>query len=148
MKRLIFILTILMALNSQAQQYSTAIGLKGGYAFQGGGGINLKHFLGGSSAVEATLGGGTNTIWIQGLYERNQNLSHDFEWYYGFGGNLGLRKLDSNTNLILGADAVLGLEYTFDDFPLNLAVDTGPSIIIVSDFDFGWGGRFAVRYAF
>jgi hypothetical protein len=146
MKRLVYLAFILTSFTSQAQSYSTAIGLKGGYVFNGGGGVNVKHFFAGSSALEVTLGGGSNNLWIQGLYERNQALSNDFEWYYGFGGNFGLRKLDLNTNLVLGADAVLGLEYTFRDFPLNLAVDTGPSFIIVSDFDFGWGGRFAVRY--
>ncbi len=153
MKRLIFIVTILMAFSSQAQQYSTAIGLKGGFSFNGGGGINLKHFLGGSSAVEVSVGGGSRHIWLQGLYERNQELSHGVEWYYGFGGDIGLFTnggYDSKypSGLFLGADGVIGVEYTFEDFPLNLALDTGPTLRVIPYVGFGWGGGLAARYAF
>ena len=152
MRTLIFIVASFVVFNSQAQQYSTAIGIKGGYAFQSGGGINAKHFLGGASAIEVTLGGGARHIWLQALYERNQELSHGVEWYYGFGGDLG-----SFTNggyngysngLFIGVDGVVGVEYTFEEFPLNLALDTGPTLRVIPYVGFGWSGGLAVRYAF
>ena len=153
MRTLIFIVACLFVFTGQAQQYSTAIGFKGGFSYNGGAGINAKHFLGGSSAVEISLGGGSRHIWLQGLYERNQDLTHGVEWYYGFGGDIGLftnggYDTQYSSGLFIGIDGVVGVEYTFEDFPLNLALDTGPTLRVIPYVSFGWGGGLAVRYAF
>jgi hypothetical protein len=41
----------------------------------------------------------------------------------------------------------LGIEYTFNNIPLNLALDSGPIVQVLPQIGFGWGGGLAVRYA-
>jgi hypothetical protein len=157
MKKLILAVFVSLATCSFGQQYSTAIGLKGGYNFNGGASLNLKHFLGGSSAVEASLGGGSHHLWLQGLYEKNSALSDGFEWYWGIGGDLGFwtngysyysKKNDHYYSGVWGGlDGVLGIEYTFKEFPLNLALDMGPTVRLFPYVGFGWSGGFAARFA-
>jgi hypothetical protein len=63
-------------------------------------------------------------------------------------GNYGRTDIESQTGFWVGLDGTIGLEYTFDVVPINLALDTGPSMRIVPDVKFGWMAGFAVRYAF
>ncbi|NBR13349.1 MAG: hypothetical protein EBQ94_12585 [Flavobacteriales bacterium] len=134
-----------------SQNYKTAVGIKGG--FPGYGSLNGKHLFGSKSAIEASIGGGSNTIWVQGLYEIVNPLDDKFNWYYGAGPDFGFFSSKSiitgerNSNFILGVSALIGIEYTFEDFPLNLALDTGPSLSLVPSAGFNWGGAVAVRYA-
>ncbi len=148
---------LFLGFGTYAQQYNTAIGIKGGYYYNGGGSLNLKHFLGGSSAVEVSLGGGSRHLWLQGLFEKNQALSDGLEWYWGIGGDLGFwtngyeyysKKHDRYYGGTWGGiDAVIGLEYTFQQFPLNLAADMGPTVRLFPYVGFGWGGGIAARFA-
>lgn len=157
MRRILFILTLTLSALSYGQQYNTAIGIKGGYHYFGGASLNLKHFLGGSSAIEASIGGGPRHLWFQALYERNQALSQGFEWYWGIGGDLGIwsggysyyhPKHDKYySGMWAGADAVLGIEYTFKEIPINIALDMGPTIRLFPYVGFGWAGGFAIRFA-
>jgi hypothetical protein len=157
MKKVLFILALISINYSFGQQYKTAIGIKGGYNFSSGASLNLKHFLGGSSAIEVSVGGGPHHLWLQGLYERNQALSKGFEWYWGLGGDLGFwsngykyysKKYDHYYSGVWGGfDGVLGIEYTFQEIPLNLALDMGPTIRLFPYVGFGWAGGFALRFA-
>jgi len=153
MNRFILVMFCLIASSSFSQSYTTAAGLKGAYYFNGGAALNVKHFLGSNNAIEACLGGGSRHIWLQGLYERNNELTHGLEWYYGFGADLGVFTnggyvAEYSSGLFMGVDGVVGIEYTFEVFPLNLALDTGPSLRLLPYVGFGWGGGFAARYAF
>jgi hypothetical protein len=91
MRKIVFIASLLISAFSFSQSYKTAIGLKGGYP--GYGSLNIKHYLNGSSAIEASIGG-----------------------------------------------------YTFQNLPINICLDTGPSIQVVPQFGFAWGGGCAIRY--
>ena len=136
---------------SYSQNYKTAIGVKGGYP--GYGSLNGKHFLNSKTAIEGSIGGGTNTLWLQGLYELNFSLEQGLNWYAGGGANVGFYSFkntitnERTSNMILGLNGILGIEYTFEDFPLNVALDTGPNLRIINSFGFGWGAGIAVRYA-
>jgi hypothetical protein len=136
---------------SYSQNYKTAIGIKGGYP--GYGSLNGKHFLNSKTAIEGSIGGGTNTLWLQGLYELNFSLEQGLNWYAGGGANLGFYSFkntitnERTSNMILGLNGIVGIEYTFEDFPLNVALDTGPNLRIINSFGFGWGAGIAVRYA-
>ena len=73
MKRILVLLVfITVSTFSYSQNYKTAIGIKGGYP--GYGSLNGKHFLNSKTAIEGSIGGGTNTLWLQGLYELNFSL--------------------------------------------------------------------------
>ena len=157
MKKVLFIFAILLSTTTLAQQYTTAIGLKGGYNFFGGLNLNAKHFLSANTAVEGTIGGSSRHLWLQGLYEKNQALSHGVDWYYGGGADFGFwtngEKYYHKTNdtyytgVFGGLDGIIGLEYTFKDFPLNIAIDMGPTLRVFPYLGFGWGGGVAARFA-
>ena len=139
-----------------SQQYKTAIGVKGGYSFFGGAFINAKHFLSGSTAVEGSLGGNSNFFRVQGMYERNATLTSDFEWYWGAGADLGVftTKFNHTSNGVIktysglfgGFNGLLGAEYTFSDYPINLAFDMGPTLRLFPYIGFGWTAAMAARF--
>jgi hypothetical protein len=151
MKKILFICSFAIATISFGQAYKMAIGLKGSYPANGG--LNAKFNLKNSNAFEASIGGGRNSMFISGLLEKNNFLEDGFNWYYGGGVTVGAYTYTNaitNVSNIEGLgllNGVLGIEYTFSKLPLNLALDTGPSIEVYPDFGFGWGGGLAVRYA-
>jgi hypothetical protein len=145
MKKVLLVLSIFLSTLSFSQSYKTAIGVKGGYP--GYGSLNAKHYFSGSSAVEASIGGGSNFLWLQGLYEINQALPTDgLNWYLGVGPSIELGNTNNNSGLILSATGVIGIEYTFQDLPINIALDTGPNLKIIPALGFDWRGAIAIRY--
>ncbi|MBM3418667.1 MAG: hypothetical protein FJY17_07090 [Bacteroidetes bacterium] len=143
--RLAILLFLAISSNSWSQQYKTAIGLKGGYPSLGG--INIKKILSSSTAAEFSIGGYVSGLAISGLFEIQKPLPepNGLYWYLGVGPTVG----SVNKSLLLSANGVLGIEYTFQDFPLNIALDTGPVIQLIGNKNlFSWGGGLAVRYAF
>jgi hypothetical protein len=144
---------------SYAQQYTTALGVRGDWsnldvAYSD---INLKHFINGTSnAFEATLGFGRRHLWFQGMYERNFLIGKGVEWYWGIGGDIGYwnknydRSTDNRENVGVwtGIDANIGIEYTFPSFPINIALDAGPTVRMYPFVEVGPLIGFSVRYAF
>ncbi|MCD4768836.1 MAG: hypothetical protein K8R35_01545 [Bacteroidales bacterium] len=155
MKRLLITLTILafITITAGAQDYRTAIGLRGGYPANG---VTIKHFLNTSNAVEGILATSHGGFVVTALYE-NEHWTGEYpglNWFWGFGAHIGF--WDSNpyidnvdVSTVLGADFILGLEYTFDEIPLNLSIDLLPSVNLLGYS--GWGGihgGLSIRYAF
>ena len=144
---------------SYAQQYTTAIGVRGDWsnldvAYSD---FSLKHFINGSSnAFKATFGFGRRHVWFQGMYERNFSLSKGFEWYWGVGGDIGYWNQDydyvrddkENAGIWTGIDANMGIEYTFQSFPINIALDAGPTIRMYPYVEIGPLIGLSIRYAF
>jgi len=141
-----------------AQKYSTAFGIKGDYSTlnMASADLSLKHFFLGQNAFELNLGGGQRHFWLQALYHRNQTLTSDLEWYWGAGPDVGYWRKGVNVRgnatysdgFWVGLNGVLGMEYTFDFIPINLALDTGPTLRLVPDVKFGWMAGIAFRYGF
>ena len=137
------------------RNYSTAIGIKGGYPSYGS--FNIKHRLNGIQAIEGSIGGSAigNGIIIEGLYEFNNPLKENgLEWYYGGGAIIGLiKEVDLNAQngmsngFLTGLKGIIGIEYTFEEFPLNLALDTGPVLLFSPLISFTWAGALAIRYS-
>jgi len=150
MKLLLFpFLFITLMLHSQ--NYSTAIGIKGGYP--GFGTLNVKHFIGGNYALEGSIGGfsksnqGTGAFAMLDL-EINHGLEDGFTWHYGGGALIGFTNtLDSDSFIHTGINGLIGLEYTFQEVPINCSLDTGPYIFFTPIVSFAWGGGLAIRYA-
>ncbi|HBW85329.1 MAG TPA: hypothetical protein DEF82_00845 [Crocinitomicaceae bacterium] len=145
MKKLSLTTLLFLAVStcSWSQQYKTAVGIKGGYPSLGG--LDIKHFLRPGFAVEGTIGGFSNTLLISALAEVQKSLPEPtgLDWYVGVGPTLGV----TSGTYILSVNGVVGVDYTFQDFPLNLSLDTGP-VLSLSPIGFGWGGGLAIRYAF
>ena len=159
--RIIFISSIIFNYTIlNAQNYTSAIGIKGGSVISssGFGGINFKHFFGSSNAVELTASASVRNFRFQALYEWQKPTGWEdgLDWYIGAGGgfgswrsnywNPGNNKHNISGGFFLNGTAVIGLDYTFSDIPLNLAIDSGPSVGIINSHSFGWGGGLAIRY--
>jgi len=156
MKKTLIILVIAIAASSLAksQDYKTSLGLRAGVPY----GVTIKHFLNKTDALEGILASRYQGFVITGLWE-NEHWTGKYpglNWYWGLGAHVGFWDLGNNPNLdatesgaVFGVDGVVGLEYTFDDFPLNLSLDLLPTVNLFGST--GWGGingALSVRYVF
>ncbi|MCC6251959.1 MAG: hypothetical protein IT238_05805 [Bacteroidia bacterium] len=157
MKKYIFLISAAILLfcakgKAQPQLYYTAIGLNAAYNY----GITLKHYLNHKNMIEGIVnfnyGAGTTL-----LYEFNNR--HPFnvdelDWYYGIGGHVkALNGRRSNVfyndrlkHLYVGLDAVLGLEYTLKETPLNLGINVKPELNFITNNMFWIDGGITIRY--
>lgn len=143
MKAKIFSIILLMFLFTSvihAQDYKSAIGGKLGYGLIG----SYKVFLSESSAVDI-FGGLRWGGFVAGAYwlKHNPISSVDnLKWYWGLGGSFttwNYGYAGYNTYSEIGVSGVIGLDYTFDDMPLNLSIDWAPTIVVVDTWDYPGG---------
>lgn len=156
MKRIVLTISVVFCLLAvtNAQDYNTGIGLRGGPFI----GFTVKHFLNEKSAVEGLVSTRWKGIEFTGLYEiHNQAFKVErLNWYFGGGGHLGFyngnyTKWDvvDKTYTNVGIDGILGLDYNFVEFPLNISLDWKPAFNIIGYTGF-WGdnGAVSIRYLF
>lgn len=151
------LLIVIMAFSAQAQSsrhsYTTALGVK---AYPTG--VTLKHFMTPNTAVEGIAYFYNYGFRVTALYEIHGNFSSTpgLKWYIGPGVHAGFwntawkdRYPGRENGVTLGIDGVLGLDYKFNNVPINMSLDWQPSINLTGygGFDGGWGGL-AVRYTF
>ena len=160
MKRTVYLLLFLLFSNNylQAQQmYKFAIGIKGDRSTVGGdmAELSLKKFMKRNDALEFNLGVGKRHLWLETMLHRNIDLKDDLDWFFGAGADFGYwntnydGRYDSSTRsgFWTGTTGILGLEYTFNYIPLNFAIDAGPTIRVLPDFQVGLKVSFAFRIA-
>ena len=151
---LLLIAVTLLSLTLKGQDYRTSLGLRAGWPY----GVTLKHFLNEKNALEGILASNWGGFVITGLYE-NEHWTGQYpglNWFWGFGAHVGFWDAGRNPNVdetyvgsVIGADAILGLEYTFDDVPINLSLDLLPTFNLIGYT--GWGGingGLSIRYVF
>lgn len=154
MKKLlfIFILTLGMAVAASAQDYRTSLGLRAGLPY----GLTVKHFVSKTNAFEGIVASSYGGLVVTGLYE-NVHWTGKYpglNWFFGFGAHVGFWDrspyYDSvDATGVLGVDFIVGLEYTFDEIPLNLSLDLLPSYNLIGHT--GWNGingGLSIRYVF
>ena len=150
MKTIFTIFIVLLVNLTFSQNYKMALGFKGGYP--GYGSLNAKKSISNSDYLEASIGGFGRYSYNVGFhveldYERMQALEEGFSFYYGLGALLGMTSNSNAAFLHLAPKALLGLEYNFEDIPLNISIDTGPYLFVSPNIGFIWGGGLALRYA-
>ncbi len=147
----LIIMTFVMTF-SYAQDYSTGIGVRGGYY----NGLTIKHFIGEHTAVEGLVFSRWQGIELAALYEIHANAFDvsRLNWYYGIGGHVGSYDGTNLPNspdvgLAVGIDGILGLEYNIREIPINISIDWKPSLNIIGYRD-SWGdnGAVSIRYIF
>lgn len=157
MKRFIYILAfIFIGTNSFSQDYNTGIGLRFGLS----NGITVKHFLGSKTALEGIISSRWKGVKLTVLYEFDFETSVDrLHFFAGFGGHIGSwyekhvpwsnGKSDNYRHNVLGVDGIVGLEYNFDEIPINLSIDWKPAINLWG-YNGWWGdeGALSIRYIF
>ena len=147
-----------MASRSQAQDYKTAVGLKFG-GFENG--PSIKYFASPGVAWEGILGIRNHGVVITGLYEIHQQAFDvpKLKFYYGFGAHLGSvgkgynKRFGSDeyyndSQILLGADGVLGLEYTIPDAPIAVSLDLNPRAELATGPFFDIAPGLGIKYTF
>jgi len=157
MKRILIVIIIMMCsvVSSTAQDYTTGIGVRGGFS----NGLTIKHFISERAAIEGIISSRWKGFNITGLYEIHQqafDVAH-LNWYYGAGGHIGFWKGKDvswgdnrdDDYTVIGIDGILGIEYNFQEIPINISLDWKPTMNIIGYSGFwGDGGAFSVRYIF
>ncbi len=135
-----------------AEGYRSAIGVK---MFPGA--ISFKKFTQNNKAFEAigyiTLDGLSLSL-LKEFYAPVNDVDQ-LTWFYGYGGHLGIWSDEfkrtnlgtSNSNIAVGFDGIIGLDYKIKNAPINLSFDWQPSFSIIQAYFKNQGG-IGVRYTF
>ncbi len=159
MKKILLLISVFFLFNAygKAQDYITAAGLRGG-VFSG---VTIKQRLSEDHMLEVLLSahkGGYNFT----ILAENQRIAFkndQFHWYYGFGMHTGVwgdqmiirpwgERPEYTSRFVLGLDAIGGLEYTFRQVPINIAIDYKPCVNLLPLGVWGEGPALSVRYTF
>lgn len=148
-----------LAFSAQAQDISdNALGLRLGDNDGFGGEISYQRALSSNNRLELDLGwrnsNSVDAFKLTGVYQWVWNIDGDFNWYAGVGGGLGSwnnKNIDDNGTFVFAAGD-LGIEYGFDEVPLQLSLDIRPELYFnSSDFrndNFGPDIALGIRYQF
>jgi len=150
---------LLFSKKTFAQDYPYAVGLKfGGYE----NGPSVKYFMDQKTALEGVLGLRSHGLVLTGLYEIHVPAFNvdKLKFYYGFGAHIGGvgkgtysrfngdAEVYNSNHLLLGADGVLGLEYTFPNAPIAVSLDLNPRAEIATGPFFDIAPGLGVKYTF
>lgn len=139
-----------------AQNYTTSLGVRGGWPFSG---VSLKHFIDRGDAIEGVAAFHYRGLVVAGMYQRHANAfdAPGLYWYYGGGGQVGFydRRYtpwfptdDSGNIATLGVLGVLGLEYKIEEIPITVGVDLIPVLSIFGHTGFWMNAGVTLRYTF
>lgn len=160
MKKLVFLISfIAIGLSINAQSYKTSLGLRMGLGY----GLTVKHMLNQKSGVEGLFYSRWRGFNFTGLYEVHHSIPEldGLYWYVGGGAHIGVFNdryyrgwgtyNTGRTYNVIGIDGIIGLEYVFEDIPVNLSLDWKPAINLFGAGDnIFWGdsGALSARYIF
>ncbi len=163
MKKKIAVLFIVVSacFTAKSQVNPHAIGARIGGGAGYGIEVSYQHGLGNKNRLEFDLGLGGNSDYFRfgfsGMYHWVWNISGGFNWYVGPGAGLSFNSGKDNDSgkgnddnyFGLAVGGQIGIEYNFD-FPLQLSLDTRPmwDFLAPTDYGFGWGISFGIRYRF
>ncbi len=151
--KLIFMMMLLFATSKiSAQNYIQAVGLRGGIYS----GVNYKNFFTNDVAFEGIITKPWKAWEFTALIEKHSPLgrSINFFLFYGVGAHIGnydarYTRHSTGKYMVIGADAIVGIEYEFSQLPLALSVDWKPySNLVGSAGFFVDGGAISFRYTF
>ena len=149
MKKTLFFTSVLLifsiALN--AQEYKTAAGIRLGPSSPAiTSGFTVRHFLDESHAIEGILGI-NDGIGFCGIYQWHhpvETVPH-LTWFLGAGGYAAFR----NDEAFIGGAGMVGLDYKFEQIPLNLSIDWKPELNLIESVGFEAAGvGFSARFTF
>jgi len=148
-KSLILVFTVLMV---TASAFGQGSGLGVGLSTDG---LNVKYWMGGSNALSINWNFGT-TVAADYLFDKPEMLKltdNPTPVYYGVGGLLGTHEgvnddLEKTTELDLGVRGVIGISYYLSSFPVDIYIESTPTLKILGGGGFGFGGSLGIRYFF
>lgn len=147
MKKIAIVCTSIVLITAtqslSAQDYKTALGvrLSSANAMQNNS-ISIKQFINEKTAIEGLFTFG-DPLSLGALLEFHKPLSASgLRYFYGAGGYIGFVKTvnvatqKTSTDPNFGAQGVIGLDYKFNNIPLNISLDWKPELNIVNDINF------------
>lgn len=154
-----------LAFSAQAQDISkNALGLRLGDNDGFGGEVSYQRGLSKNNRLELDLGwrnsNNVDAFKLVGLYQWVWDIDKGFNWYAGIGGGIGSWSYDYNdggnnykdSGTILLAAADIGIEYNFQEAPIQLSLDFRPEFYFDSDKyrekSFGPDVALGIRYRF
>jgi hypothetical protein len=153
---MLFLALICFATAINAQDYRTGVGFRGGFT----NGLTIKHFTHEKAAMEFILASRWRGFEVTALYEVHNQLFETprLKWFIGFGGHVGFWNGDytykywgtqGTTYTVAGIDGILGIEYSFEEIPINLSLDWKPAYNLIG-YTGLWadGGALSVRFIF
>lgn len=162
MRKTLFLLLICLGLASLKPafaQYTTGIGLRAGVT----NGLTVKHFISQDAALEGILHARWGGFLVTGLYEVHKDIRDvkGLQWFFGGGAHLGTwnsRNINSRnrppwaepntTYTVFGLNGIIGLDYAFQDAPINLSLDWKPAINL-GYYNYGWDEvALSIRFVF
>lgn len=158
MKKILLILMLTcgaLAFNNQTKaqstgsNYKTAFGFKGYFGDGSIGGLNVKHFMRNSNALEGGLYFKNHFIMLEGLYEWNGDISGapGLKWYTGPGAQLGFFT-EGDNDAMFAIKGTVGLDYKINGAPIDVALDLNPTFRLTQGSDFSLFAGVAFRFAF
>jgi len=151
---LVFAFSFLFTSSISAQSYSTAAGAKFLWGLNGTYKKEMKESL--YIDVYAGIGFGSNYSSINGgaalEWHKPIESIENLYWYYGGGAYFATYSWNSgfgsnSSSFDLGINAVIGLDYAFEEIPLNISVDWMPGFNLIGSSGFyGRTGGLAARY--
>lgn len=134
------------SITNGSDSYKVAVGLK----IWDGAGISYKQFLTYNTAAEVQGYFYYKGFRLTALYQKYGNIGDlsGLKWYLGAGAHMGFYKsLNGHSrSTVIGIDGVAGLDYKFDNAPVNISLDWQPGFEFASGFGYsGWGGL-GIRY--
>lgn len=157
MKKILTILFVACAImgakqagaQSMGDDYKTSLGIKGYFGDGSIGGINVRHNLSSTNALEGGLYFKSHFVMLEGLYEWQGpiNGAPGLNWYAGPGAQLGFINGHGNNDVSLALKGAVGLDYKFSGAPINVAFDVNPTFTLTPDSDFSFYAGIAFRFA-
>ncbi len=141
-KSLLFLGLILTTSLASAQQFSEhSLGLRLGDGNGFGSEISYQYGLSEQNRLEIDLGWNDGDDFdgfkLTGVYQWVWNLEGNFNWYVGAGAGFGSYEYEVNIpnspafnedETFLLAAGQIGIEYNFNEIPLQLSIDTRPEL--------------------
>lgn len=151
-RKILTVITILLVgftFSAKAQGYATGIGVRAGDAS----GITVKHFIGSTTAIDGIVSFSKDlkSFRLTGLYELHTNAFgvSELQWFYGAGAHIGVKNNEPSSNLGLGIDGVLGLEWIIKEIPFCISMEVKPSLEIIDEIKLDpFSAALSIRYVF
>lgn len=144
--------TCIGSLQSNAQDYRTGLGIRlSSHGPVVNNSVTFKYFMNESTALEA-LFSFSDPVAIGGLVEFHKPITatDGLKWFYGAGAYIGFESnKDTVNHTLMGGQGIIGLDYKFQNLPLNLTLDWKPELNIIDDINFEPAAiGFSIRFTF
>ncbi|MFT3738569.1 MAG: hypothetical protein QM786_07405 [Breznakibacter sp.] len=159
-KTVLVLFALMLGTVAFAQINDHALGLRLGGSNSVSNEISYQHGLSNKNRFEADLGLRNHKYYsafsLSGVYQWVWGIESGFSWYAGVGGQLGSWSWkdkysgDDDSGTWLAVLGQIGIEYQFTEIPIQISIDTRPSIGLVNyNSELGyWDLALGIRYTF